>query len=242
MQSTSADNLEVKLLTEQTRENEYSRTSDIFQDEASTYDYCMVFDYDKKSDDGLSDFAKRYIRKLQQNGLDTFLFYSVKKSHIFVLIRASLKKLRDFADSTEFRMLLDSKLLKEYANKGDPENNIAPIDILDDKFESPFWPYDMIFSKYRTEIPEELYWKPSGAEHPFRTSIRLKLTQMMIQAQPPDGSQPIKIRYHILKKNIAAFYPLHNMDRLSTLRDKWMSFKMLPWQQPFFDIKVIEYT
>jgi hypothetical protein len=118
------------------------------------YDYCMVFDYDSKTQNGLSEFAKRYLKKLEGNGLELFLYYGVGNRHIFVLIKASLKNLRLFADANEFVMMLDPSKLREYANAGDAEIGISPIEILDDKTECEYNPYELIYGKYRTEIPE----------------------------------------------------------------------------------------
>eukprot|EP00604_Paraphysomonas_vestita_P001703 CAMPEP_0174817746 /NCGR_PEP_ID=MMETSP1107-20130205/254_1 /TAXON_ID=36770 /ORGANISM="Paraphysomonas vestita, Strain GFlagA" /LENGTH=652 /DNA_ID=CAMNT_0016028733 /DNA_START=1071 /DNA_END=3029 /DNA_ORIENTATION=+ len=134
-------------------------------------------------------------------------------------------------------MLLDEDRLKETANAGNPEKNIASIDILHDPEETELRPYEMIYAKYRDELTEELYWRPKNLNHPFRESVRLKLTQILIESPPPDKTNPIKLRQGILKGRITAFFPLHNIPRLNEIKEKWLSPSVLPWQQPFFEIK-----
>jgi len=58
-----------------------------------------------------------------------FIFTGATKDEIFVLIRASLEKLRNFADDIDFQMLLDEKVLERHALAGDVEAKIAPIDM-----------------------------------------------------------------------------------------------------------------
>lgn len=62
-------------------------------------------------------------------GLDMFIFSGATKDEVFVLIRASLERLRNFADDIDFQMLLDEKVLESYALKGDVEAKIGPIDM-----------------------------------------------------------------------------------------------------------------
>jgi hypothetical protein len=163
-------------------------------DKASEYDYCMVFAVDENTG-GMSRYTYRVIRKMRQHGLDLFIFYSRRKSHIFVMIRLSLERLRSFADQIEFKMLLDEKQLEEAATRGNAEMNISPINILHDPEESYIKPYEMIYAKYRDELTEDLYWRPERLTHPFRESVRLKLTQILIESKPADPNQnPIKLR------------------------------------------------
>jgi hypothetical protein len=207
------------------------------RDLTTQYDCCMVFEIDNKETDGLSAFAKRYIRKLTMNNLDVFIVSSGKYN--FVLIRASLSSLRRAADTLQFRMLLDPKHLKLLAEQGDTENGIQPIQILHDSAQSRLWPYDYIYAPYEQNFSESLYWKREDMTHPFRSSVRFKIIQAMISSKPPDGSYPIKIRSHVLKKNIVAFYPLHKTHRLQRLKDTWLSIWVPPMNQPFDDIKVL---
>jgi hypothetical protein len=163
-------------------------------DKASEYDYCMVFQVDPNTG-GMTRYTYRVLRKMRLHGLDLFIFYSLRKTHLMVMIRLSLEKLRSLADKLEFKMLLDEKILQETARAGNPDKSIGPIDILHDPEESFIRPYEMIYAKYRDELSEELYWRPSRISHPFRESVRLKLTQILIESKPSDGSHPIKLRY-----------------------------------------------
>ncbi len=140
-------------------------------DKASEYDYCMVFEVDEDTK-GLTKYAYRILKKMKSHGLDTFLFFSLRRTHIFVMIRLSLERLRSFADCLEFKLLLDKDRLENEAKAGNKEKNIAPIDILHDPEESFLTPYEMIYAKYRDELPEDLYWRPENLSHPFRLTSK----------------------------------------------------------------------
>jgi len=205
-------------------------------DKAAEYDYCMVFPVDKETR-GLTRDATRFLNKMRAAGLDLFLFYSIRKNYIFAMIRLSLERLRILADKLEFKMLLDEYKLHEAASAGNEELGIGPIDISHEPEESYLKPYELIYGKYRDEIDENLYWRPEGLKHPFRESVRLKLTQILIEAKPENGSNPIKVRHQMLKGRIAGFFPLHNIPKLEAVKEKWLQPRSLPWEQPLFDIK-----
>lgn len=136
-------------------------------DKAAEYDYCMVFPTHPQTG-GLTREANRFLIKMTKFGLDMFVYYSVRKTFIFVMIRLSLEKLRVLADKLEFKMLLDENNLKSLAEAGDENHHIAKIDIAHDPFESELRPYQMIYCKYRDEIDEQVYWKLNQQPHPFR--------------------------------------------------------------------------
>lgn len=63
-------------------------------------------------------------------GLDMFAFEGITKDEIFILLRVSLELLRTYADDIDYQMLLDPEVLEAYAKKGNPDLNIAPINML----------------------------------------------------------------------------------------------------------------
>lgn len=203
---------------------------------SSDYDCCMVFESDKNDPDGLTTFAKRYARKMTYNNCDIFMY--TNNGLVFILIRAKLESLQKSAEAIKLKLLVDPKVLQEYASTGDPEKSIGPINMLHDITQSSMWPFDNIYLQFKNDIPQNFYWKRDDMRHPFRSCVRIRIVMTMISAKPPDGSHPIKIRTHLKKKNIAAFYPLHNARRLSKLSEKWFAACVLPWHYPFSDIKV----
>ena len=112
----------------------------------------------------------RILRKMHGHGLELFIFYSLRRTHLFVMIRLSLEKMSALAEKLEFKMLLDEERLKEVANAGNPLKNIQPIDIPHYPEETEIRPYEMIYTQYRNEF-SELYWKEPLLNHPFRFSI-----------------------------------------------------------------------
>lgn len=81
-------------------------------------------------------------------GGETYSYYDVKRKKIYVLVRFALSKLTLFADSTNFKMLLDPVSLEERCKLGDPEKNIAPIAIGHDPKITKFGPYEHIYARY----------------------------------------------------------------------------------------------
>jgi hypothetical protein len=72
---------------------------------------------------------------------------------IFILIRATVKKLKVFADENDFKMLLDAQIVKEILEKGNEAKEIKPINIPYPKNQAQ----DVIL---RTAIPEDRSCNP----------------------------------------------------------------------------------
>ncbi len=127
----------------------------------------MVFEVNDDGD-SLTEHAYDVINRMKFMGLDTFLFFSLRRTHVFVMIRLSLERLRSFANRLDFKLLLDRHRLEIAAKAGNSEKNIGPIEIRHNPEESNLTPYEMIYMKYRDHVPEDLYWRPEDLSHPFR--------------------------------------------------------------------------
>jgi hypothetical protein len=215
-------------------------------DKANEYDYCMVLptggqknkDGTKSAKGELSDIAKGYIAKLRVLGLDLFIFRGqTGNDEIYVLIRASIEKLRNFADDIDFQMLLDPVVLEQYAKRGDVEAKIGAIDIDHNPSVTQMHPYEKIYARYSRNAPEELYWRPEGLSHPFRESVRIKLLGLLIQSKPATGGENLKLQRYLRSGTVLGFYPLHNREVTSELSNEWLRMSAMPWEQPLFAIK-----
>jgi hypothetical protein len=120
---------------------------------------------------------------------------------------------------------------------GFPESNIAPIDITDDDKYSTIKPYQYIYGKYDTSLPEDLYKRPKHLENPFRPTIRLKLIYYMMQAPSAKGGGGLKLDKMLAKNKMLAMYPMHNERKIKKLMDTWVEGCSLPWNQPIGNIK-----
>lgn len=74
----------------------------------------------------VSKFVLSPIDSLQ---LEMIAFINAANTDLFLLLRASVHRLKIFADSIEFKMLLDSVVLERIAKQGDSEREIRPIDM-----------------------------------------------------------------------------------------------------------------
>ena len=59
--------------------------------------------------------------------LELFMYKSLYKDRIFVLIRASLRRLKLYAESIQLQMKLDPKVAEEMMVEGNPDAGIAPV-------------------------------------------------------------------------------------------------------------------
>lgn len=149
-------------------------------DIASEFDYCMIIPANEE-DTSANPSGLTLISNMLHQGLELKYYLSrelggVGKRFVIVLIRASLLKLRKFADYLDYKMLCDPTVLRKLCEKGNREGNISEINIPHIPEICQFNPYECIYVRYSFDVPEDLYWRLPQAEHPFRMSVRLKLT------------------------------------------------------------------
>jgi len=214
--------------------DELSRSSEFGADIVNDYDYCMVL---PAKNGVLADKQLGYCRKLKELDLETFTFMGFNKQMVFILVRASLERLRNFADDIDFNMLLDSQVLEETCAKGNAEQNIGPFQIKHRPDISPFTPYEKIYARYSRSVNEDLYWRPEGQQHPFRESVRLKVLNLIIQSKPSENSENLKISRYLRSGWMLAYFPLHNSEVMTELRHEWLRTYAMPWEQPLFAVK-----
>lgn len=89
-----------------------------------------------------------YHRNDRSAGGETYAYYDADRTKIFVLVRYPPSKLTIFADSINFKMLLDPAKLEAKCKLGDPENRIAPLNIGHDSSLTHFEPYEYIYARY----------------------------------------------------------------------------------------------
>lgn len=208
-----------------TEDRVHHHESDWVKDYAGEYDFCMVFPADNG---GFSEKGKACIDSLRKLDFELFAYRGVKKDKtIVVLIRAPISKLRAFADNIDFVMKLDSAVVKKMLEKGDAEARISPAVIPHRPDITPLQPYDHIYGKFSRNVPEALYWREPGAEHPFREIVRLKLCGLLLESRAPDGAHYFNIRKSIEEKELLGCFPLHDRARTQTLGLEWNVF---PWR------------
>lgn len=213
-----------------------ARGSNWKADFAFEYDYCVVFPVNEMSG-YLTDLGHHYVQKLKRLGIELWGFKSKSGKEIFALIRAPINTLRNFADDTTHKMLLDPVKLKELANAGNPEKNIAPFDVPDNKAIVKFDPYQFIYGEYSKNVAEELYYRNEEEDHPFDPLTRLKLTALIIESKPKAGGEPLKIRRYLRTKAMLGFFPLHDQSRIELLEKSWLNLYTYPWKLDFDGIR-----
>ncbi len=201
------------------------------RDLASYYDYCLVFPSAAYSNGQFTVIGTSYIHTLRKLGFELFIYKNLKPtSEIYVLIRSQVDKLRAYADNCDYRMLLDPVQIEECLLHGNMEEHIQPVEIAHMPEITKLRPFEKIYGRYSRNIPESLYYHEEGENDPFRELIKLKLTSMIMNSRPADGSKPLKIRRFILNGTLLGYFPLHNRYKTKTIEKKWehYPFKRLP--------------
>jgi hypothetical protein len=253
--------------------------------ELEHYDLCIVFPGEKQADTGEWDVSDRnhgYINTIRHLGFDIIGFRVIgqkpktlkerlcsKKSGqeesfddyclIYVLLRAPLKKLREYADRLEFKLMLDPERAEKQLAQGDPESGIAGVVIRHEPDITPLKPFQFIYGKF-DPLCEDLYFRPkeyqiceyksasektyreeTKLDHPFRDLVRLKLSTMMLQSRPrillEDGQrvsrENLKIDRYQKKGYILGCFVLHNTKKNIAFREQWQKypFKPLPREE-----------
>lgn len=160
------------------------------KDLASDFDLCIVFP--SKDDAGLDleDKGIECMVKLRQHDFEVFAFVgNDEKKSIFVLIRATLDKLRAFADIHNFSMPLDASVAREKLEAGNSSRNIAPVILEHQPQITKLQPFENLYGEYSRLVDETLFLREAGKPDPFCRSIRLKLSVLILHSRPPgDGS------------------------------------------------------
>lgn len=212
------------------------------RDNGYSYDYVFVF---KVHDESVEltpmqkDFSMRNIlQRLARGGIETKMFYSMDRDLVFCKLRASVERIGKEADRIDYRVEFEPVEIRKITEQGYPEQNIAPIQIQDDKRISTRDPYQNLFAKYDVEPRLQPAYKKYGHKKiPFRGVDRIKLMLNVIKAHLGDGGCALNIETLVKNECLVAAFPLHDHEELGDLKSKWMRWALGPWAQPLSDIK-----
>ena len=178
-----------------------------------------------------------------------------KEKILFCLLKCQYDEMEKFASEFNFPMLLDSLEAKDFSTKLEKNFHIKPLHIPGPDHEllgsvSSIYPFQYIYAKYMLEefettnegeilktVPQKIYWRPEGYQHPFYPFVRLRLLKYMSESRHKLG-MALKIDDEIEKGHVIKFFPLHNEESLKKLRDEWPpNLYKWRWRQPLDDVK-----
>lgn len=201
------------------------------------YTFCLIYEANEKTGEPVHPKRFAALKKLTKKGLILYAYRSFCKKKIIVLIKMPEDKMKKYAEEIGAKVELDKAKLKELAEMGDPEANVAPLAI--EKGEKHFYdPYRFIFAPYRDEL-EHLYkhTERRGAMSPFSELFEMQITKRLIEERPEDGTEAFKIRRFLKSKQILAFFPIHAIQaKLGTMENVMvpaMSFNPMIWARFF---------
>jgi len=203
-------------------------------DFASEYDYAILLP--KKSlTTGTFD---QYCQMFSRFRLETYPYEGINDT-IVLLVRAPIDVLRLYAEDIGYQMKLDPDVMAKMCKSGLPEFDVKPITINQDPKVSKYNPYEHVYQRYSSRVPEELYWRPPNSPyaHPFEAKERLRLLATLMEMKPKWGGENLKMRRYIAMGKVLGYFPLHQPEELRALSKIWLHWKVLPWNQPFYAIK-----
>lgn len=201
------------------------------------YDYCAVMKCNEK-DGGMSDVQKEILSSLSLAGLEMYC-YAAAESHnlprntkyVFILLKIrSVEVMRHFAEFTGFRMKLDPLAIKRKCIEE------RKLDINDSPEYSSISPYENLFVKYDSRN-DELFQKSPGNETAFRSLLRIKLIESIVEGKfGKDKKTSFKYLKHL--GYIVDYFPMPNTVMLHDLYQDWISPSgLLPYNIPFAKIR-----
>jgi len=213
------------------------RGSDMQFNVRHPYDLCFVFPADKTSK-GFTTEGERIVKEIKGAGFLVYQYYSIQQDEIFVLARVDNDVVTTFADKIDYKMLLDPEEVSKRCQEGDREAGIAPFEIRDEPEVTSMKPYQWLWGEYTIEKEfQSIFWRPTGYVTPFRESVRLKLSLMLLEAPHFKGGAALSLRTEKKVGNILSYFPLHNYDKVQDLQSKWITTFDFPWAQPYDEIK-----
>lgn len=211
------------------------------EDAASKFDFVMAF----KIDNGQTDECKFIIHQLQAVGLfETFIYTSVQRDELIVLLKANIEKLGKFADLINFDLELDPDVLKKKLEEGVKYTEgpnvgkwkIEPREINENI--TSVWPYDHIYGRYEcTPELQHFYLKSPTTDSLFSINNKLKLIYYMLIAPKGKGGCQLHIPKMIYKEQMLCCFPLHDRRITDQLLENIFKFDQPLWHTPFYDIK-----
>lgn len=214
---------------------------------ADGYDYCMVFP--TENGELNANRGKHYLHVLELLGFEIYAYQVIqrhpasftkkefKEIKLFVLLRASVSKLREHAERCRVHLLLDPMLAQQRLEAGDPEHGIAPVLIRHEPDVSKFHPTEFIYGPYKRS-KEDLYFAPmsqDGSKDIFQGLLRLRLTTIMLESRPrfinaegiKKSSENLKLARYLRKGWLLACFPLHNQTALVTIYSAWKAYPFI---------------
>lgn len=213
---------------------------DHYPEDFEKYDLCLEFNVDpqtNKIDGAGSEVLDRLIGIFGSKYV--YLFYSEDTSVIYALIRTALKLVKQKAESDGYKLLLDSTKAKERAFDGDEEALVDPFSIPHIEEISRIEPFEFIYGEYVTRSDaQELYQCPEDMTHPFHKVLRLKLLSRMLRTSDHIAKEgELSLDFLLEGGVIRDFHPVHDQEKLDSLREDWLATCSVPWRQPFLEIR-----
>lgn len=147
--------------------------ADFEKENGYSFDYVLVFQVHDEATD-LSEQQKKFsmrtiLQHLARGGIETKMFYSADRGHVFCKLRATLERLSKEGDRIDYKVEFDPTELRRIAETGYEAHNIKKINIKDEHKVSHRDPFENIFAKFDVDPRlASAYRKYGHKQIPFR--------------------------------------------------------------------------
>mmetsp|Transcript_6784 Transcript_6784/g.10767 ORF Transcript_6784/g.10767 Transcript_6784/m.10767 type:complete len:757 (-) Transcript_6784:247-2517(-) len=202
---------------------------DSFQDENGySWDMVMFFPEspEAKAEQRATEDALRgrVATALHRAGVETYLYWSAQRDEVVAKLRCPVARLREYADATNYKFLLDEDAAMAACTAGRP-GFFAGFEINPDPSISKLSPYEFIYGAYVNSeelVDPALYRRGEGLGHPFAQVHRIKLMEQLVNDALKTLYPNCSWRVLQHKKDILAFFPLHNDKDRKALKEAWI--------------------
>lgn len=181
--------------------------------------------------------VEEMVRRIGEAGIETFVYLSQQKDELIVLLRVPARLLRKFGDDIDFMVRLEPEETRRICEEGDAAAKIKPFVINDGKEYCSYAPFDYIYGKYEQSADQRLYMRCGDNNEIFSPTARFKLTYYILGASQASGGCGLNFTKMIEKKQVLAVFPMHDQRRIANFATSWYAPSVLPWNQPYEDIK-----
>lgn len=193
------------------------------------FDLCLVFDTYEDGDISEESQAvlDRIVMAVGRKYVHQFISDYGEK---FVLIRASITKLKSIAERRGIRLLVSPNECLSLLSRGNTDVGISPIFLTENSDITPLDPHDYIYIKYKSSV-DDLFWRSAGQSHPFTPRIKLQLLLDWIAEPQWKGGAGISLRDEVNAGSISSYFPLHQYSLKKKISERW-KLSLRYWDQP----------
>lgn len=220
-----------------------------------SWDWCLCFRVRSERDarahyERSGGYTMRgVVERLELAGLETKLYRSYDRTHVFVKVRASLARLKEEAARTGYPLMLAPDEVQRRVERGyrdalgawvwyprrtgwsvpEAPGRVFDTAIVDSERQSSYPYYAFAFGPYRLRDDlQSAFARYLPSNSIFRGVDRVKLIKGIMEADRKARGAQVSLVELLNRRVLAAAFPLHDSVEVQALADAWLSYAMVP--------------